>query len=221
MEAVLKVEGLKKSYGDLLVIDGLNLELKRGESLFLFGPSGCGKTTFLKIVAGLIEDFEGKVERNFRKVGFVFQDPRLIPWLTVKENLLFVYEDERRVKEVIEIAGLQGFEDSFPRQLSGGMKQRVNLARAILSRPDLLILDEPFSSLDIHIKHRLMKDILRIKRRCKASLLGVTHDPKEASIMASKVVVLSKRPARILTVLEVSDSSEAEKKLIQIALENF
>ncbi len=221
MEIVLKVENLKKSYGDLLVIDRLTLELKKGESLFLFGPSGCGKTTFLKVVAGLIDNFEGKVERNFEKIGFVFQEPRLIPWLTVKENLMFVYEDEKRVQEVIDITGLRGFEDSFPRQLSGGMKQRVNLARAILSKPDLLILDEPFSSLDIHIKYRLMKDILRIKQRCKVSFLGVTHDPKEASIMANKVVVLSKRPTRILTVVNVSDTSEAEKKLIEIALENF
>ena len=221
METVLKVRNLKKSFGNLEVLSGVSFEVKRGESVTVFGPSGCGKTTLLRIIAGLEKDFLGVVERGFERLGFVFQEDRLIPWLTVSDNLKFVAEKEDKIKNVLKMVGLEGFEKSLPSQLSGGMRRRVNLARALIVNPELLLLDEPFSSLDFHIKLKLMEDIARIKDRFNVTMIMVTHDPKEAISLSEKVIVLSKRPSRILEVVRVEDPKKAEEALVKLALEFF
>ncbi len=204
MGYLLRVENLEKSFEKLKVLDGINLSVGEGERVAILGPSGCGKTTLLKIIARLEREDSGVVERNFRSIGFVFQSPNLIPWLTVIENLLFVKEDVKKALEILEMVGLSGFEDYFPRQLSGGMRQRVNLARALMVDPDLILFDEPFSSLDFHIKRRLIDEILALQKEKGFSSILVTHDPFEALRLSEKILVLSEKPSRIVDVLETS-----------------
>jgi len=198
MGNVLEVKDLVKRYGKLLVLDRWNLKVSKGERIVLLGPSGCGKTTFLKIIAGLEGYDEGELHMNFKSLGFVFQEPRLIPWRTVKKNLSFVSDDESKIKEVLKMVKLEGFENHLPSQLSGGMRQRVNLARALLNDPDLLILDEPFSSLDLPVKLKIMDDIVGLWKESNFTLLMVTHDVKEAVYMGDRILVLSERPSRIM-----------------------
>ncbi len=209
---VVKVENLSKRFGDLLVLDKWNLEVFESESVALLGPSGCGKTTFLKILAGIEESSEGMVRSNFEKLGFVFQEPRLIPWRSVKDNLRFVCSDEKKIEEIVEKMGLIGFENYFPSEISGGMKQRVNLARALSIIPDLLILDEPFFSLDLPIKVGIMRDLSVLRRKEGLTMITVTHDVKEALCLADRILILSNRPSRVLKEFKV-DLKDEERKL--------
>jgi len=156
---ILKVSNLSKNYGNLQVINGWDIELEEGEKVVLVGPSGCGKTTFFRIISGLEKATGGTVDVFAQKVGYVFQEPRLFPWRTVFDNLRIIRDEEDKIEEVIKMMSLEGFEQLIPSKLSGGMKQRVNLARALLIEPDFLILDEPFSSLDLKIKLAIMNDI--------------------------------------------------------------
>jgi len=151
-EAILKVKSVSKSYGKLKVIENVSFDLGRGKSIALLGPSGCGKTTLIRIIAGLIDDYEGTIERKVQRIGYVFQEPRLIPWRTVIENLKFVEENEERIFKTLEALKLRDYANFKPSKLSGGMRQRVNLARALIIEPELLLLDEPFASLDVHLK---------------------------------------------------------------------
>jgi NitT/TauT family transport system ATP-binding protein len=142
---LIEIVALRKRFGDLPVLDGWDLQGAAGRALVLIGPSGCGKTTFLRLVAGLEPPTSGAIHSHADQVGFVFQDPRLIPWKTVDDNLRFVSPD-RDPGPILGSLGLEGFADYLPGRLSGGMRQRVNLARALLTQPDLLILDEAFRS---------------------------------------------------------------------------
>lgn len=204
MGNILKVSNLSKNFGNLKVIDGWDIELKEGEKVVLVGPSGCGKTTFFRIISGLEKSTSGTVNVFAQKVGYVFQEPRLFPWRTVFDNLRIIRDDEDKIEEVIKMMSLAGFEQLIPSKLSGGMKQRVNLARALLIEPDFLILDEPFSSLDLKIKLAIMKDIEKLWSKYKFSLLMVTHDLKEAIFLADKVVILSSRPSKILQTFDIN-----------------
>ncbi len=216
MGLVLESKGLTKRFDDLLVLDGIDLDIEEGERLVILGPSGCGKTTFLRIVAGLAEPDSGKVKRGFKQLGYVFQSPTLIPWKSVLENLKYVLEDEERAKKILKLVDLDGFENNYPRELSWGMRQRVNLARALMVEPDFVILDEPFSSLDIPVKFRLMDDILRFWNERSFTLLMVTHDIDEALKMGDRIVVFSRRPARVLDVFSnVGDKGKMEEKLLR------
>lgn len=204
MGNILKVSNLSKNYGNLKVIDGWDIELEEGEKVVLVGPSGCGKTTFFRIISGLEKASGGTVDVFAQKVGYVFQEPRLFPWRTVFDNLRIIRDEEDKIEEVIKMMSLEGFEQLIPSKLSGGMKQRVNLARALLIEPDFLILDEPFSSLDLKIKLAIMKDIEKLWSKYKFSLLMVTHDLKEAIFLADKVIILSSRPSKILRTFDIN-----------------
>lgn len=196
--AFLKVDDLKKNFGPLPVIDGWNLELEKNERIAIIGPSGCGKTTFLKILANLDKDFSGKVEKSFKKIGFVFQEPRLIPWKSLKENLSFITDNVNAITLLLREMRLDEFENYLPSQLSGGMRQRANLVRAMAIDPDILILDEPFSSLDMPVKFGIIDDINSLWYKEGFAMITVTHDIKEAILMADRILILSKRPSKII-----------------------
>jgi NitT/TauT family transport system ATP-binding protein len=201
METLLKTTHLCKSFDDLEVLRDINLNIAQGERVALLGPSGAGKTTLLKILAGLEAPSSGTVENHAQRTAFVFQEPRLIPWRSVKDNLLFV-NPHGDYKAALHNVEMTDFVDYPPADLSGGMRQRVNLARALITQPDLLILDEAFHSLDLGVKMRQMERINQVWQDQPFALLCVTHDPKEALFLADRIILISARPARILIEME-------------------
>lgn len=202
---ILNVKNLCKSFGKLKTIDNISFQLFERESIAFLGPSGCGKTTLLRILAGLEKNFEGTVERHFSKMGYVFQEPRLIPWKSVFENLTFVRNDEEKVKSVLEMLKLEKFAQYLPAKLSGGMRQRVNLARALLSEPDILFLDEPFASLDVHTKLGIIDDIIEKRENTNFAMLLVTHDIREAMLLSDRIILLSDKPSRVIGEFQTKD----------------
>lgn len=202
MEECLTVNGLCKSFDTLEVLDHLDLHVSKGERLAFLGPSGAGKTTFLRIISGLEPISSGSIQCRYQKFGFVFQEPRLIPWQSLKGNLLFVNPDGD-YSSVLSQVGLTGFEDYLPHQLSGGMRQRVNLARALMIDPEILILDEAFYSLDLKVKLMIMEKLIQHWEKEHFTLISVTHDPKEAIYLADRILLLSKRPAKIYKEFQV------------------
>lgn len=202
MGASLIAKQLCKSYGQLQVLDNWNLEIQASQRIILLGPSGSGKTTFLKLAAGLESPSKGEIMVNSRCTGFVFQEPRLIPWRSTRDNIEFV-NPAGNLDDILDTLRLKGFAEYYPAQLSGGMQQRVNLARALIVDPDLLILDEAFSSLDWQVKTAIMDDVLKQWEKQHFTIIGVTHDLKEALYLADRILLLSGRPSHILNELQV------------------
>ena len=195
------------------VLSDVRFALAAGEVLALVGASGCGKSTLLRIVAGLDPDLSGEVRLGGRArqgpdrdIGVVFQEPRLFPWLTVAENVGFDLgqgHDEAWVRRLLEEVGLAGLEDALPRQLSGGQAQRAAIARALYTRPRVLLLDEPFSALDAFTRMKLQDLVRAVARAHGTSLLLVTHDIEEAVLLADRVLVLGAAPGRIVREIPV------------------
>lgn len=202
MATSIAAKNLCKSFNKLRVLDKWNLEVHKSERIALVGPSGAGKTTFLRLVAGMDRPTSGEILVNTTNIGFVFQESRLIPWRTIRENLLFVNANGD-IEEVLEKLRLSEFKDYFPAQLSGGMQQRVNLARALIVNPELLILDEPFSSLDLPVKISIMEDLLQEWRKSHFTMITVTHDLKEALYLSDRILILSSQPSHIVSELKV------------------
>jgi ABC-type nitrate/sulfonate/bicarbonate transport system ATPase subunit len=218
--SALRLRGVDKGYelggARVEVLRGIDLEVSPREIVAIVGGSGSGKSTLLRVIAGLEARDRGSIDVGGRVVngperdcGMVFQEHRLFPWMNVAENVAFgvaeLPPEERRrsVAEHIALVGLDGFEGAYPSQLSGGMSQRVALARALAPRPRVLLLDEPFASLDALTKVRMQHELLRIWSAEQATLLLVTHDVEEAVYLASRVVVLAGRPARVRRIIEV------------------
>ena len=201
--------------GRLQVLAGLSLSAASRTFTALVGPSGCGKSTLLHIAAGLDSQYSGRVILppgvTSRDLAYVFQAPRLLPWLTAGQNVSFVLEErgqsrqkaQAKARETLDMVGLTGFEDRFPGQLSGGMQQRVALARALATDPAVLLMDEPFGSLDEITARRLRAELLRLHEASPHTVLFVTHNVTEAAFLADRVVVMSARPGRIVTELPV------------------
>jgi NitT/TauT family transport system ATP-binding protein len=202
----------------LIAIDTVSFDLQAGELISLLGPSGCGKTTFLRIAAGLIPKTSGTVEINGAEVerpqpdfGIVFQQPNLMPWRTVLKNVLFPIEIQgdasggavQRAAELLSLVGLSGFEHSYPAQLSGGMQQRVALCRALVHRPKLLLMDEPFGALDELTRMEMQDLLLDIRAKTAATVMLVTHSISEAVYLSDKVAVFSLRPATVADFIAV------------------
>ncbi|WP_122639119.1 ABC transporter ATP-binding protein [Romboutsia sp. Marseille-P6047] len=177
------------------VLNEINLNIPANKITVILGRSGCGKTTLLRLVSGLEEFDQGEIlGYNSKKTAYVFQEDRLMPWLDVKSNVTFGIHnkkvDHSRVDEIIETVGLKKFYSAYPSQLSGGMKQRVSIARAFAYDPDLIMMDEPFSALDYFTREQMQKELLKIHNRLKCSILFVTHSIDEALILGDKIVVL-------------------------------
>jgi len=200
---LLALDRVTATYGDVAVLRDLTLDVRPGEFLAVVGPSGCGKTTLLNLCAGWLTPSQGRVQRPARQ-RMVFQQDGLFPWLTARENvdlgLRHVHDQAQRAaraEALLALVGLQGFDAHYPHELSGGMRQRVELARALGGDTDLLLMDEPFSSLDYLTRLRLRQELALLLRDEPRTVVLVTHDIEEAAQLADRVLVLSERPARI------------------------
>jgi NitT/TauT family transport system ATP-binding protein len=217
--AKLSLRSLSKRFGDLEALRDINADIARGEFISLVGPSGCGKTTLLRIVAGLETATGGAVLLDGRPVhgpggdrGFVFQNDNLLPWRSVFDNAMIGPEvagragatEKRRTRDLLKLVGLAGFEDYYPRQLSGGMRQRVNLARALAIDPQILLMDEPFSALDAQTREIMQTELMRIWEEGRKTVLFVTHQIDEAVFLSDRVLVLARRPGRIQETVTVT-----------------
>lgn len=194
------------------VLERISFSVERGEFVSIIGPSGCGKSTLLKLVAGLSPCSEGEIQvngmtpANAREiVSFVFQDPTLLPWRTVQKNVALALELDGRTREetasttakLLQLVGLEHVADSYPRQLSGGMKMRVSIARALATKPRILLMDEPFAALDEMTRDRMNEELLRLRAEHNWTALFVTHSVAEAVFLSSRVIVLAPHPGRI------------------------
>jgi ABC-type nitrate/sulfonate/bicarbonate transport system ATPase subunit len=251
--AYVRVEGAVKYFpredgSDMLVLDGVSFDTKEFGITCLLGPSGCGKSTLLNAISGLEKLDDGKIKvvsndapagRQAPRLGYVFQDPRLLSWKNVEQNLTFALRGMRidqaewpeRLEKYLDLIGLTEFRRQFPLYLSGGMRQRVGLARGLVIEPEVLLMDEPFSKLDQLTARRLREETLKICDRLKQTTVLVTHDVEEAAYMGDRVVILRARPARIVGVLEnplppgrrdVDDAQfiQFKKALLQSVLQN-
>jgi ABC-type nitrate/sulfonate/bicarbonate transport system ATPase subunit len=200
-----------KSFHHLLVLEGITCNVEEGEVVSVVGPSGCGKSTILRLMSGVVMPDRGRVERRFRRVGFVFQEPRLLPWRTALENVTLVLPDtvldwdcrKARAHGLLVRLGLGGFETYHPDQLSGGMRQRVAIARALAVEPDFLLLDEPFAGLDFALRMRMIEFLRRLLDEEARTAVYVTHDVREALALGDRLVLLSARPAQVRRIFDL------------------
>lgn len=219
---LLVVDEVSKAFGTrsqgLIALQEVDLTIPQGEFVSLVGPSGCGKSTLLKIIAGLLPATRGSVSLEGteitgprREIGLMFQTATLFPWRTVVDNITLPFEiakdsttdRDARVAEVLELVGLEGFERHYPKQLSGGMQQRVALCRLLVSDPHLMLLDEPFGALDEFTRERLNVELARIAEHEKKTTVFVTHNISEAVFLSDRVVVMGTRPGRVLEVVDI------------------
>jgi ABC-type nitrate/sulfonate/bicarbonate transport system ATPase subunit len=216
----LEVKNLKKWFKtgnrDLQVLDDINVSVAPGEFISIIGSSGCGKTTFLRLVVGLESDYEGEILLDGKKLngpdlnrGVVFQDHRLLPWLTIEKNVGLGLknggngEARKTIQEHIDMVGLKGFEKSYPHQLSGGMSQRAAIARALVNRPRILLLDEPLGALDALTRMYMHRELEQIWEQEGITMIMVTHDVDEAIYLSDKIVIMSSRPGKIKRIIPV------------------
>jgi NitT/TauT family transport system ATP-binding protein len=205
----------KKNFDDLLVLENINFQINEGEFISILGPSGCGKSTLLRVVGGF-EEFDGTVKikgdikrKPGKDVIMVFQDfNQLFPWLTIEKNILFALkygnknlkEHKAIAKEYIELVGLKDYADYYPHQLSGGMKQRAAIARALSLKPSILLMDEPFAALDAQTRTILQQELLKIWEKVKTTIIFVTHNIQESIILGDKIVVMGREPGHIVKI---------------------
>lgn len=203
---MFSLHDIRLDYGSLKVLERFNLDGEKQQFVCLFGPSGVGKTSVLNILARLIKPQSGRVVCASQRLAYVFQDPRLVPWLNVEENLqLGLYASGQNARqrqtvatELLPLLGLEGFAKYYPGQLSGGMKQRVSLGRAFAIKPDLLLLDEPFSGLDAAIKLEMQELLASLRQMHACTTIMVTHDAKEAIKLSDRIVVMKGRPCQMV-----------------------
>lgn len=233
---LLKLDTVYKNYDDIKVLQDMTFSVNKAEILCVLGPSGCGKSTILNLISGLITPNSGKVLNKANKIGYVFQEDRLIPWKTVYENIAIVSDNKKKlckarnskaenkspkylsekssdkIYELISYVGLKGFEDKYPKELSGGMRQRCSIARAFNYESDLLLMDEPFKSLDYNLRINMINHLTNIWERTKNSIIFVTHEVDEALLLGNRIMVLSNRPTSVLKTFSI-DTKQRERKL--------
>lgn len=240
----LKIDNVYKEYegrnGKMIALNGVSLDIMENEFICVVGPSGCGKSTLLNIIAGLLEPTSGAVYLDGRQIkstgverGVVFQQYALFPWRTVIKNVMFglemkktpKQEAEQIARKYIEAVGLKGFENSYPKELSGGMKQRVAIARAYAVNPEVLLLDEPFGALDAQTRVQLQTELLNTWEQEKKTCFFITHDVDEAIILAQRIIIMSARPGRIKRIVNVdipyprTQELKAEPRFLELKAE--
>lgn len=219
---MITLENVSKSFTHLeqeqIILQDINFNVDKGEFLCIVGPSGCGKTTLLRMIAGLDFPTTGRILEEETEIsgpsierGYVFQQYSLFPWLNVLENVTFglelrgMEENERnqKAREYLKMVGLSQAENSYPKELSGGMKQRVAIARSLVNDPHVLLMDEPFSALDVQTRHKLQEELVRIWREEQKTIIFVTHNVDEAVFLADRVVVLSRNPGTVIKSFQI------------------
>ena len=199
------IKNINKSFNNLEVLKDISLNFKEEEITCILGPSGCGKSTLLNIITGIITDYNGEVVGfNNKEISFIFQEDRLVPWLTLYDNIRLVLKDKysdgqinKRIYEYLYLTGIEDYMYYYPSSLSGGMKQRASIARALAFGGDLIIMDEPFKSLDIKSKLQILKDFKEIAQKAKSTVIFVTHDIDEAIEIGDSIYLLSDKPTYI------------------------
>lgn len=217
-DSLISIRRVGKRYktiqgGTIEALSGIDLEIQRGEFIALLGPSGCGKSTLLRVIAGLIQHSSGDVmlhgqpvREPSEKVGMVFQTPLLLPWRTVMKNALLAADLRKapreeclqRVRHYLRVVGLEGFENRYPSELSGGMQQRASILRALVHDPEVLLMDEPFAALDAMTREHMQKELQGLWAESRKTIIFVTHSIPEAVFLADRVIVLAPRPGRVL-----------------------
>jgi NitT/TauT family transport system ATP-binding protein len=204
-DPVLTFSNVSKSFKEIRALEEVNFSINHGEFLALIGPSGCGKSTVLRLASGLDKQTTGEIDILTKKVGYVFQDPTLFPWRTVRKNVELLAELEnydketiyKKTEEILSLVGLTEFENHYPIALSGGMKMRASLARSLLLNPELFLFDEPFGALDLITRGRLNLELMQLYVKKKFTSMFVTHSVEEGIFLSSRVIVFSGRPGKI------------------------
>ena len=240
-EQYLHIENISKTYSEnansVTALQNIDLLVEKGEFVCIVGASGCGKSTLLRLICGLDNDYTGSIHINGKRVtapslhcGIVFQEHRLLPWLTVEDNIAFALHrrSKQQKKELTEkylaLVGLPGTGKFYPGQLSGGMAQRVSIARALVNQPEVLLLDEPLGALDALTRQGMQEEIRRIWRQDKTTMIMVTHDIGEAIYLGTRVAVMSPRPGRIKKMFDLSDTdvkSQTDSEFIRLRQEIY
>jgi NitT/TauT family transport system ATP-binding protein len=221
MNLLINLHRITKTFANgVTALGPIDLAIDAGGFVSLVGPSGCGKSTALRVMAGLVSPSEGTIEfpQGKPEIGFVFQEPTLMPWASALQNARLPLslkgvaqgEAERRARAQLAAVGLAGFEDAYPRELSGGMKMRVSIARALAAEPKLLLLDEPFAALDEQTRGELNDDLIRLWREQNLTVVFVTHSVSESAYLSTRVVVMSARPGRIVEDIGLAHAPQAD-----------
>ncbi|ADG94451.1 ABC transporter related protein [Arcobacter nitrofigilis DSM 7299] len=213
---MLNINILEKKFGKTIILKDINIFIEEGELISIIGPSGCGKTTILNIVSGLDTNYIGSLSGDFSKLSFMFQDDRLLPWLNIKDNLLLVSKtkDIEEIEELLSLIGLNHILNEYPNRLSGGMKRRIALIRAFINRPKIIVLDEPFISLDYPTSMALKKDFLIFCKKFNPTVILVTHDLSEAVHLSSRIIFLSSTYATKILDYKNDNNQESDIKKI-------
>lgn len=230
MGNTLKIENIEKVFqinGEFLqAVETTNAEINDGEFISIVGPSGCGKSTLIRMIAGLESPSKGKIKLNDKSIekpsldiGMIFQESRLFPWLTIEKNIEFGISDKTKTREerkqlvnqMINLVGLIGFNKALPQQLSGGMQQRASIARGLINKPKILLLDEPFGALDAFTRMNMQQELLKIWKQEKETMILVTHDIDEAIFLSTKIFIMSERPGTIKEVINVNLDGQKDR----------
>ena len=219
---ILVSKSISKKYNEKLILDNINFEMFSGEILGLLGPSGIGKTTLLNILVGLEKETSGEIiNYHNNKIGYVFQEDRLLNWLTLFENIKLIKEDidEKIIWENLSLVGLKDYYNYFPKELSGGMRQRSSIARALTFAGNIMLFDEPFKSLDIKLRFELLDLMRKLKEEKNTSILFVTHDIEEALYICDRILILKGQPANISNEINLSNKRKENKLSLQDEVE--
>ena len=210
---ILEIENVKKNFGSIAVLKDFSMKVHKNEILCIIGPSGCGKSTLLNIIANIIKPSEGEIYNHNDQISYVFQEDRLLPWKNVYDNVKIVNKkiSKERCFKLIEKVGLNGFEYRYPEELSGGMRQRCSIARGFNYDADLLLMDEPFKSLDYNLRFGMRKFLLELWDERKKAVIFVTHEIDEALLLGDRILVLSKRPAKVAEEFKLSKPKQQRR----------